>query len=79
MVVAGVEPVLETVSVANPRLDTWFRLAARAEGTTLTLVLDGVEKVSVSDATFTTGRVGVLVRAGQRDSHRLDNFTAAVE
>lgn len=78
-VVDGVETVLAWVAIGNPKLNTWFRLAGRAEGTTVSLDLDGVEALSVSDATFTTGRVGFLVHAKRNDSHRIDNFTATIE
>ena len=58
-VVNGRETVLATKAVPNPALDTFFRLEGQANGATLTLTLDGVQKLSVVDSTFSDGNVGI--------------------
>jgi hypothetical protein len=76
-VVAGTETVLATVSIANPTKNVFFRLEGRASGQTLTLALDGVDRATVTDATFSAGTVGILIQAGGTTSfHRADNFLA---
>jgi hypothetical protein len=77
-VVNGVETVVKSVSIANPTKNVFFRLEGRANGQTLTLALDGVDKTSVTDATFTTGAVGIVLRSGGGTAaHRADNFFAS--
>jgi hypothetical protein len=78
-VVAGVETVLERTSIANPARDVWFRLGARAEGQLLTLLLDDVPVLSVSDDTFARGTLGLLLGSKGRRSLPADGFTATVE
>ena len=58
-VVNGTETVLATKSLPNPALNTFFRLEGRANGATLTLTLDGVQKLSVVDSAFSAGNVGI--------------------
>ncbi len=76
-IVNGVEKILASPSTPNPTRDAFFRLRGRAEGTTLTLELNGVMRASVSDTTFSTGTVGILLGSKSAKSHRADNFTAA--
>ena len=79
-VVGGSETVLASTSVPNPALNAFFRLEGRANGATLTLKLDGVQKLSVVDSTFSSGNVGIGLGSmsatpiGQ--AHRADNFAA---
>ena len=57
-VVNGIETVLKSMALPNPVSNTFFRLEGEANGTTLTLKLDGVQKLSVVDATFSSGTSG---------------------
>jgi parallel beta-helix repeat protein len=78
-VVNGVERILTQTHITNPTRDTFFRLEGRASGTTLTLSLDGVRRLSVSDSTFAGGSPGILLGSKYTRSYRADNFTATVE
>ena len=80
-IVGGVETVLDQVGVPNPQLNTLFRLSATATGTTISLDLNGVPKLSVNDTEFSTGTIGILVNPGTSSTamHRIDNFTANVQ
>ena len=76
-IAGGVETVLATVSLPNPAKNVFFRLEGRASGQTLTLAMDGVDKATANDATFSAGAVGILIQAGGTTSfHRADNFLA---
>ena len=76
-IAGGVETVLATVGLANPAKNVFFRLEGRASGQTLTLAMDGVDKATVTDATFSAGAVGILIQSGGTASfHRADNFLA---
>ena len=59
----------------SPR-GTFFRLRGEATPAGLSLELDGVRKLSVSESGFATGSPGVLVSG--RAAHRIDNFSASV-
>ena len=75
----GVERVLASANVANPARGTFFRLRGEATPTGLSLELDGVRKLSVSESGFATGSPGVLVGVvSGRAAHRIDNFSASV-
>ena len=75
----GVERVLASAKVANPSRGTFFRLRGEATPTGLSLELDGVRKLSVSESGFATGSPGVLVGVvSGRAAHRIDNFSASV-
>lgn len=74
----GVQSVLKSVGVANPALNAFSTLSCQAGGSTLTLRLDGVTKVSTTDATFSTGSVGFAISSQKTGSHRADNFSATV-
>ena len=80
-VVDGSETVLAVTAVPNPASNTFFRLEGEANGATLTLKLDGVQKLSVVDSTFSAGNVGIglgsMSTTGQ--AHRADNFAASGE
>jgi len=79
-VVGGVETILADRAVRNPRLNQVFRLAARAEGATLTLELDGSSRLVVTDPTFAEGPLGVLLGSGTASGTpraAADNFVAA--
>lgn len=78
-VVNGVEKVLKYLALPNPAKNTFFRLEGRVSGTTLKLFLDGVEKLSVSDTTYTAGPVGILLGSKVVKSCRADNFNATAQ
>src|SRR6185295_16215525 len=60
-VVNGVETVLKTLSLANPTKGVAFHIKGRVTGTTLSLDFNGANKINVTDGTFATGKVGVLI------------------
>jgi hypothetical protein len=82
-VVGGVERVLRSYALSNLAPGVLFTLGCRAEGTTVTLTL-GAVKLAVSDATFSSGTLGVSVGypvagTGSASSHIADNFKATVQ
>ncbi len=78
-VMGGVETVLGSAAVPNPATGAFFRLGGGADGDRLVLTLNGVERLTVSDASFSHGAVGLLLGSGGSRSHRADNFSATVE
>lgn len=75
-VVNGAETVLAAASLPNPGTAT-FTIAGHAEGSTLTLDLNGVKKLMVTDLAIASGAVGVQVGAPTSTSANwLDNFSA---
>ena len=67
--VNGTETVLKSVTVASPVAGQFFILGCQAQGTSLTLTLNGATKVSVTNAIASTGKVGMAVSypvAGKR-------------
>ncbi|MGE0681330.1 MAG: PQQ-binding-like beta-propeller repeat protein [Candidatus Binatia bacterium] len=82
-IVNGVETVLKSAPTSNPSLDTFFRLGGRVLGTTLTLELDGIDQIAVSDSTFANGvpgmTLGILSGSASPPPYRADNFSAAVQ
>lgn len=82
-VVGGVETVLKSYALSNPAPGLLFTLGCQAQGTTSTLTL-GAVKLAVSDATFSSGTVGMsvgypVVGTGPASSHIADNFNATVQ
>jgi PKD repeat protein len=78
-IVNGEETVLVRDAVANPQFNDFFRLEGSAMGTTLKLKLNGVERLSVEDNTFSQGCVGILFGSLNRlFSHHADNFSATI-
>ena len=76
----GVETVLKQRNISNPPRGVWFRLGARAEGKTLSLLLDDVALLTVFDGTFAGGSPGLLLGSkGGPLSLPADNFSATVE
>jgi hypothetical protein len=77
--VNGVERILATSPIANPATNVSFHLRGRVAGTTLWLDFNGVNKANVSnEATFTSGKVGILIGSNSRTTqYRADNFTAS--
>jgi hypothetical protein len=79
-VFGGVETVLGQFGVPNPTINKPFRLRAAVAGSTLTLSLDGVQRLSVSDpaSVLSNGRPGVRLgwKTSAAPSYRVDEFTA---
>jgi hypothetical protein len=75
----GVETVLKSVGIANPALNILSTLSCQASGSTLTLRVDGVTKLSMTDGTFSTGSAGYTISTQKTGSHRADNFSARVQ
>jgi len=78
-VVNGSETVLAKMPIRNPVKESTFAITGRANGDTLVMELDGAQKLSVTDGTFTTGSVGIFLKATAAKPHRADNFTASAE
>ncbi len=79
----GQEVILGQAGVPNPAANAVFTLSATARSNTLTLTLEGVKTVTVTDSgiPIPSGYVGVLLgtkttNAALRVSHRADNFQA---
>ena len=80
-VVNGVETVLKSANVTNPK-GARFTLSCQATGGSLTLRLDGVTKATVADPAATvSGSVGFAMggSSGGGISHRADDFSAIVQ
>ena len=78
-VVGGTETLLKFASIGNPAKNTFFQLGGKAQGSTLTLELGGVPKLTVSDATFGSGQVGVRFGSTSNKLFRVDSFSASAE
>jgi hypothetical protein len=74
----GAETILKSVGIGNPALNAFSTLSCQASGSTLTLRLDGVAKLSTSSGTFSTGSAGYAIST-KGGSHRADNFSAIVQ
>ena len=77
----GQQVVLGQVGIPNPAANSFFTLSASALGSTLSLRLDGMTTLTVSDTGYTSGSVGVLLgtrttNAALRVPQRLDDVTA---
>jgi hypothetical protein len=75
----GVETVLKSTGIGNPTLNALSTLSCQASGNTLTLRVDGVTKLSMTDGTFSTGSAGYAISSKVGFSHRADNFSAIVQ
>jgi hypothetical protein len=75
----GVETVLKSVGIANPAVETFFKLSCQASGTTLTLSIDGVIKLSTTNGIFTTGSTGYTISTKKGSSHRTATFTTTAQ
>jgi hypothetical protein len=79
----GVETVLQTIKVTNPKNGTPFTVSCSAQGSTLTVTAAG-KTVSVTDTTFTTGGVGLFMGYTKETTrraavHHADDFKAIVQ
>jgi len=63
-VVNGVQTLLKWAKWSNASQNVFFQIEGRAEGNTIKLFLNGVERISVTDTTFTGGRLGMAVWPG---------------
>ena len=71
--------ILGSTASQNPKLNVLFSMTAKATGAKLTLT-QGTVTVSVTDTTFASGTVGILMEnAKDAFSHRADDFTATVQ
>ena len=78
--VNGVETILKTASLANPTKGVAFHIKGSVTGTTLALDFGGVNKVTATDATFTTGKVGILIGNNSSTTQQeADNFRATAQ
>jgi hypothetical protein len=75
----GAETVLKSVGIANPALNVFSKLSCQASGTTLTLSIDGVTKVSTINGIFTSGSTGYTISTLKGSSHRAENFSATAQ
>jgi hypothetical protein len=79
-VVNGVERVLGRAAIANPKKGSTFALGCSVQGGTLTLTLDGAARATASDATFSSGGVGLLMGYAKKPSapkaNGAEDFTA---
>jgi hypothetical protein len=71
----GVEKVLKSVGSLNPIRGRFFTLSCAASGETLSVRSDGVLRATVSDKTFSTGSIGLLMKTDQR----ADDFKSSVQ
>jgi hypothetical protein len=51
----------------------------QASGRILTLRVDGVTKLSVTDGSFSTGSAGYTISTQKAGSHRADSFNALIQ
>jgi hypothetical protein len=81
-IVNGIETILASAVVPQLVVGVPFLLEGRVQTsqgtTTLTLILDGVPKLSVSDSTYPGGRLGLVLFTATPYSHTADNFCGAV-
>jgi hypothetical protein len=79
-IVNGTETVLKSAPVPALPLNSFFKIEGSAMGTTLKLSLDGVLKLTVTDPTFASGQVGVLLGTGTgAKQYRVNKFDADVQ
>lgn len=77
-VVGGVETILKSAPVPQPAVNTPFHLKGTIAGSTLTLWLDGVQKLTATDSRYASGFVGFFLYTGPLATHSVDNFCAVV-
>jgi hypothetical protein len=71
--------VLKQRSISNPTRGVWFRLGAGAERQTVTLLLDDLALLTVSDGTFAEGTPGLLLSSKGPLSLPADDFSATLK
>ena len=75
--VNGAETILKSVQVPVATVNMPFHLAASVAGTTLTLTM-GTVQISVTDTTYASGSIGLLVNTGPAATHAANNFCAGI-
>ena len=75
-IVNGVEKVIASMPIPNPLNGKPFKMEGKTNGNILSLYVDGVKKVGIIDSNFSSGGVGIYVRAPTSWSHIVDNFYA---
>lgn len=73
-IVDGRETILGSVPTKNPKNGEVFRLSGQAVETQITLELAGEPLLTVSDATFANGSLGVFLAVGRASILEADNF-----
>jgi RHS repeat-associated protein len=70
---------LGTYQVAGYSNGTWYTLTLRADGTALSVQVNGVTRITASDSAFSSGEAGVWSYASTAVSqHRFDDFVIQV-
>ncbi len=77
--VNGSETILANVTENNPTENVFFNIKGSVTGTTLTLEIDGAVVLTATDATFSSGNVGIDLGSSSTLSYRADNFSATVQ
>jgi hypothetical protein len=77
-VIDGQETILSSLPIKNPKNGEVFRLGGQAIGTQVTLELAGEPLLAVSDSTFPTGSLGVLLGVGRAMLLEADNFSGTI-
>jgi hypothetical protein len=75
----GVETVLKSLGIGNPTANAFSTLSCQASGTTLTLRINGVTKLSTTNGIFTTGTPGFTISTQKGSSHRIASFTTTAQ
>jgi hypothetical protein len=70
---------LGSYQIAGYSNGTWYTLTLRADGTALSVQVNGVTRITATDSTFTTGEAGLWSYASTAVSqHRFDDFVIQV-
>jgi RHS repeat-associated protein len=67
---------LGSYTISGFSVGTWYTLTLRANGSTISVDVNGVTRITATDASFSSGDVGVWsYDAGSAGRHRFDNFS----
>jgi hypothetical protein len=70
---------LGSYQIAGYSNGTWYTLTLRADGTALSVQVNGVTRITASDSAFSSGEAGVWSYASTAASqHRFDDFVITV-
>ena len=75
-IVNGAETVLASAAIANPSVNSPFKIEGRAIGNNLSIFVDGIVRAKISDSTFSNGKTGIFVRTPSNITYIVDNFFA---
>jgi parallel beta-helix repeat protein len=78
-VVDGIERVLGSKPVSNPKVKGTFGLTASASQDSISLALNGATRLTVSDSTLVTGSLGIFVMPRTFKGQRVDNVIAEAQ